>query len=43
MPGSFAYKQGKKAIGNADLTLFDPVSGNLSTTSVTGQAVTITK
>ena len=41
--GSFAYKQGKKAIGNADLTLFDPVSGTLSTTSVTGQVVTITK
>lgn len=41
--GSFAYKQGKKAIGNTDLNLFDPVSGNLSTTSVTGQAVTIRK
>jgi hypothetical protein len=39
----FAYKQGKKAIGHADLNLFDPVSGNLSTTSVTGQAVTIRK
>jgi hypothetical protein len=41
--GSFAFKQGKKAIASADLNLFDPVSGNLSTTSVTGQAITITK
>jgi hypothetical protein len=41
--GSFAFKQGKKAIGSADLNLFDPVSGNLSTTSISGQTVTITK
>jgi hypothetical protein len=40
--GSFAFKAGNKAMANADLTLFDPVSGNLSTTSVTGQAITIT-
>jgi hypothetical protein len=39
----FAFKQGKKAIATVDLTLFDPVSTNLSTTSVTGQAITITK
>ena len=41
--GGFAFKQGHKAIAGADLTVFDPVSGNLSTTSVTGQAVTIRK
>jgi hypothetical protein len=41
--GSFAFKQGHKAIASADLTVFDPVSTNLSTTSVTGQAITITK
>ncbi len=41
--GAFAFKQGKKAIGSADLTLFDPVAGTLSATSVTGQAITITK
>jgi hypothetical protein len=38
--GSFAFKKGT-AIASADLTVFDPVSGNLSTTSVIGQAVTI--
>jgi hypothetical protein len=41
--GSFAFKSGNKAIASADLTVFDPVSGNLSTTSVTGQAIAITK
>jgi hypothetical protein len=41
--GSFAFKQGNKAIGSADLTLFDPVSSNLSTTSISGQTITITK
>jgi hypothetical protein len=41
--GSFAFKQTKKALASADLNLFDPVSDNLSTTSITGQAVTITK
>jgi len=41
--GPFAFKQGKKAIGSADLTLFDPVAGTLSATSVTGQAITISK
>ena len=41
--GGFAFKHGKHAIASADLTLFDPVSGNLTTTSVTGQAVTIAK
>ena len=41
--GGFAFKQGHKAIASADLTVFDPVSGNLSTTSITGQAVTIRK
>ena len=41
--GAFAFKPSTKAIASADLTVFDPVSGNLSTTSVTGQPVTITK
>ena len=41
--GGFAFKQGKKALGSADLTLFDPVSQNLSTTSISGQSITITK
>jgi hypothetical protein len=41
--GSFAFKSGNKAMASADLSLFDPVSGNLSTTSITGQAITITK
>jgi hypothetical protein len=41
--GSFAFKKGNKAIGSADLTLFDPVSGNLFTTSITGQRVSIAK
>jgi hypothetical protein len=41
--GGFAFKQGNKALGSADLTVFDPVSGTLSTTSISGQPVTITK
>ncbi len=41
--GAYAFRQGKKAIGSADLNVFDPVSGNLSTTSITGQAITIIK
>jgi hypothetical protein len=41
--GVFAFKQGKKAIGSADLNLFDPVSGNLSLTSISGQTITIAK
>ena len=41
--GAFAFKPSTKAIASADLTVFDPVSGNLSTTSITGQAITITK
>jgi hypothetical protein len=41
--GSFAFKRGDHAIASADFTIFDPVSGILSTTSVTGQAITITK
>ena len=41
--GGFAFKHGNKALGSADLTLFDPVSGNLSTTSISGQTITITK
>jgi hypothetical protein len=41
--GAFAFKQGKKALGSADLTLFDPVAGTLSTTSISGQTITITK
>jgi hypothetical protein len=41
--GGFAFKHGNKALGSADLTLFDPVSNNLSTTSISGQTITITK
>jgi hypothetical protein len=41
--GGFAFKSGRKAIASADLTLFDPVSDILSTTSLTGQAITIAK
>ncbi len=41
--GGFAFKQGNKALGSADLTLFDPVSGTLATTSISGQTITITK
>ena len=41
--GSFAFKHGKKALGSADLNLYDPVSGTLSTTSITAQAITITR
>jgi hypothetical protein len=41
--GEFAFKQGKKALGSADLTLYDPVAGTLSTTSISGQTITITK
>ena len=41
--GALAFKTGKKAIGSADLTLFDPVAGTLTTTSVTGQAIAIIK
>ena len=39
--GGFAFKKGKRAIGSADLTVFDPASGNLSMTSITGQALAI--
>lgn len=41
--GGFAFKVGKNAIANADLNLFDPVSNNISTTTISGQAITITK
>jgi hypothetical protein len=41
--GALAFKHGTKATASVDLTLFDPVAGNLSTTSLTGQAITITK
>ena len=41
--GGFAFKQGNKAMATVDLNLFNPVSGGLSTTSITGQAITITK
>jgi hypothetical protein len=41
--GAFAFRVGKKAIGSADLNVYDPVSGNLYTTSVSGQAITITR
>jgi hypothetical protein len=41
--GSFAFKSGNKATASVDLNLFDPVSGTISTTSITGQAITITK
>ena len=41
--GSFAFKNGKNAMASADVTVFDPVSGNLSTTSISGQAITIKK
>jgi hypothetical protein len=41
--GAFAFKHSNKAIASADLTVFDPVSGSLSTTSITGQAITIAK
>ena len=41
--GGFAFRKGKRAIGSADLTVFDPVSGNLSTSSISGQALVITK
>jgi hypothetical protein len=40
--GAFAFRRGNKAIGSADLNLFDPVSGNLSTDSITDHAITIT-
>jgi hypothetical protein len=39
--GGFAFKKGNKALASADLTLFNPVTGNLPTTSITGVAVTI--
>jgi hypothetical protein len=41
--GGFAFKRGNKAMATVDLNLFDPVTHNLSTTSITGQAITITK
>jgi hypothetical protein len=41
--GAFAFRKGEKALGNADLFLFDPVSGNLSPTSIVGQAIAITR
>jgi hypothetical protein len=41
--GGFAFKHGNKALGSTDLTQFDPVSGNLSTASISGQTITITK
>jgi hypothetical protein len=41
--GAYAFKGSHKAIASADLTVFNPVSGILSTTSTTGRAVTITK
>jgi hypothetical protein len=39
--GGFAFKKGNKALASADLTLFNPVTGNLPTTSITGVPVTI--
>lgn len=39
--GAWIFEAGKKAVASADLTLFNPVSGALTTTSVIGQAVTI--
>jgi hypothetical protein len=39
--GAFTFKSGT-AVASADLTVFDPVSGALTTDSVTGQAVRIT-
>jgi hypothetical protein len=41
--GAFAFKQGKKATATVDMDLFDPVSSNLSTISINGQAIAITK
>jgi hypothetical protein len=41
--GGFAFKRGNKSIASVDLNLFDPLSRQLSTTSITGQAITITK
>jgi hypothetical protein len=41
--GSFAFKSGKKVLASADFTTYDPVADTLSTTTVNGQAVTITK
>jgi hypothetical protein len=41
--GGFAFKQGKKALASVDFTVFDPVAGTLSTTTVSGQAITIVK
>jgi hypothetical protein len=41
--GAFAFRKGDKALGNADLFLFDPVLGNISTTSIVGQAIAITR
>ncbi len=40
--GAFAFRKGDEAIGSADLTLFDPVSGNLTTTSIKGRSIAIT-
>ncbi len=40
--GAFAFRKGDKALASADLSLFDPVSGNLSTTSIKGRAITLT-
>ncbi len=39
--GAFAFKVGKKALAGADLTLFNPVTGDLPTTSIAGRPVTI--
>ena len=39
--GGFAFKKGKHAIASADLTLFNPVSGALPTTSIIDRPVTI--
>jgi hypothetical protein len=39
----FAFKQGTRVMAGADLNLFDPVSGNLSTTTITAQSVRIFK
>lgn len=40
--GAFAFRKGNQAIGSADLNVFDPLSGSLSTTSITGHVITIT-
>ena len=41
--GDLPFKKGNKAIASADLTIFNPKTGTLTTTSIANQAITISK